>query len=87
MSHVAQSLSGLTAGKVMEGFKNIVGRVGGEARRLKADAIRVQQVCAKSVHRHGGAARETSGKLENCRYLPLVFRSLPELTVLLTECW
>lgn len=41
---LSRSLSGLTAGEMMEGVKDTAGKVGDEARRLRTEAVRVQKV-------------------------------------------
>lgn len=42
---VAQSVAGLTAGDMMEEVRDTAGKVGGKARRLRTEAMRVQKVC------------------------------------------
>lgn len=44
VAHVARSLAGLTVGEMMEGVRDTAGKVGGEARRLRTEAVRVQKV-------------------------------------------
>ncbi|CAN0313983.1 unnamed protein product, partial [Ectocarpus sp. 12 AP-2014] len=43
VKRLSRSLSGLTAGEMMEGVKDTAGKVGDEARRLRTEAVRVQK--------------------------------------------
>lgn len=44
VTQVAKSLTGLTAGDMVEGVRDTAGKVGGKARRLRTEAMRVQKV-------------------------------------------
>lgn len=44
VNRVSRSLAGLTAGEMMEGVRDTAGKVGGQARRLRTEAVRMQRV-------------------------------------------
>ncbi|CAM9536600.1 unnamed protein product [Pylaiella littoralis] len=43
VNRVSRSLAGLTAGEMMEGVRDTAGKVGGQARRLRTEAVRMQR--------------------------------------------
>lgn len=57
VQHVARSFTGLTAGALLEGVRVTAGKVGAQANRLRAEAVRIQKV---STNDSGVKAAECS---------------------------